>query len=106
VATQPQVAVASPVLELQTLALAADGTRRTVRVLGIDPLVVAQVAPGLQPVPDQGADRLAMLSPDTVFLNAAARALLPAQQLRLQAGLQWRELRVAGSAGAGGGRCW
>src|SRR4051812_26685793 len=103
VATQPQVAVASPVLELQTLALAGDGTRRTVRVLGVDPLVVAQVAPGLQPVPAEGADRLAMLAPDTVFLNAAARALLPAQQVRLQAGLQWRELRVAGSAGAGGG---
>src|SRR6185369_7933776 len=45
----------------------------------------------------------AILAPDTVFLNAAARALLPAQQVRLQAGLQWRDLRVAGSAGAGGG---
>src|SRR3954471_1722526 len=43
VAAQPQVAAASPVLELQTLALLADGTRRTVRVLGVDPLVVAQV---------------------------------------------------------------
>ena len=103
VATQPQVAAASPVLELQTLVLAADGTRRTVRVLGVDPLVVAQVAPGLLPIPAEGADRLAVLAPDTVFLNAAARALLPAQQLRLQAGLQWRALRVAGSAGAGGG---
>ncbi|MCG2593954.1 ABC transporter permease [Ramlibacter sp. XY19] len=103
IATQPQVAAASPILELQTLAQASDGTRRTVRILGVDALLVAQVAPGLQPVPTEGADRLAVLAPDTVFLNAAARAALPAQTVRVQAGLQWRELRVAGTAAAGGG---
>src|SRR4051812_5189222 len=39
VATDARVAWASPVLELQTLAVARDGTRSAVRVLGIDALV-------------------------------------------------------------------
>lgn len=103
VARHPQVAIASPVLELQTLAFAADGSRRTVRVLGVDPLVVATLAPGLAPVPSDPADRLAVLAPDTVFLNPAAQALLPPQRVRLQAGMSLREMRVAGTAGAGGG---
>ena len=103
VATDARVAWASPVLELQTLAVARSGERTAVRVLGIDALVVGATAPQLLPVPAEGADRLAVLSPDTVFLNAAARQLLPAERVRLQAGLALRELRVAGSTGAGGG---
>ncbi|HSV84090.1 MAG TPA: FtsX-like permease family protein [Ramlibacter sp.] len=103
VGADPRVTAASPVLELQTLAVTADGSRRTVRVLGIDPLVVAQVAPALLPVPAQGADRLAILAPDTVFLNPAAQAALPSDRVRVQAGLQLRELRVAGTTRAGGG---
>jgi putative ABC transport system permease protein len=103
VATDPRVAVASPVLELQTLALARDGTRATVRVLGIDALVVAQVAPQLMPAVASGADRLAILAPDTVFPNAAAQRLLPQDRIRVQAGLQLRGLRVAGTTQAGGG---
>src|SRR4051812_39109257 len=63
VATDSDVAVASPVLELQTLALARDGQRTPVRVLGVDALVVGAVAPGLQPVPAAGGDRLAVISP-------------------------------------------
>jgi putative ABC transport system permease protein len=102
IATHAGVAVASPVIELQTIALSAAGQRRTVRVVGVDALQVAQVAPGLAPVPAEGADRLAMLAPDTVFLNAAARQLLPADRVRLQVGLEMRELRVAGSVGVGG----
>lgn len=103
VAVHPQVATASPVLELQTLAFARDGSRRTLRVLGVDPLVVASVAPGLQPVPSEPNDRLAVLAPDTAFLNPAAQALLPPQRVRLQAGMALRELRIAGTASAAGG---
>ncbi|NML46391.1 ABC transporter permease [Ramlibacter sp. G-1-2-2] len=103
VATDPQVAAASPVLELQTLALAADGERRGVRVLGVDALVVGAVAPGLVPIVSEGGDRLAVLAPDTVFPNAAARAMLPPGRVQVQAGLQWHKLQVAGRAGAGGG---
>lgn len=103
IATQPEVAVASPVLELQTLALASDGSRRSVRVLGVDALVVAQVAPALVPVTAGAADRLAIVAPDTVFPNAAAQAVLPAQRLQVQAGISLRTLDVAGSVNAGGG---
>jgi putative ABC transport system permease protein len=103
VATDPAVAAASPVLELQTLAIAADGSRRTVRVLGIDPLVVAAVAPALMPVASDLNDRLAILAPGRVFLNPAAQALLPAGALRLQAGLALPTVTAAGTVLAGGG---
>ena len=103
IATDAQVAVASPVLELQTLAVARDGQRTSVRVLGVDALVVGAVAPSLQPAPASDADRLAVLSPATVFLNPAAQRVLPADRLRLQAGLALREVQVAGTTSAGGG---
>jgi putative ABC transport system permease protein len=103
VAADPQVAVASPAIELQTLALARDGTRSSVRVLGVDALVVAALAPDVMPVPAEGADRLAIVAPGTVFLNAAAQRLLPAGSVQVQSGLALRALRVAGSTRAGGG---
>src|SRR5687768_6695532 len=103
VATDAQVAAASPVLELQTLATAADGSRTTVRVLGIDALVAGTIAPALVPTVSERGDRLAILAPDTVFPNAAAQAVLPRDRLRLQAGMQLREVRVAGTSNAGGG---
>lgn len=103
VAGDLRVATASPILELQTLALTRDGKRSSVRVLGVDALVVATVAPQLMPVPGDGVDRLSVLAPDAVFLNPAAQRLLPAGRLNLQTGLAMRELRVAGTATAGGG---
>jgi putative ABC transport system permease protein len=103
VATDPQVAAASPVLELQTLAAPADGKRIPVRVVGLDALVAAAVSPQLLPVVTDGSDRLAILAPDTVFLNPAAQKLLAGGRLRLQAGLALREVRVAGTTNAGGG---
>lgn len=103
IATDPQVTAASPVVELQTAAIAREGSRITVRVLGIDALVAGIVAPELVPTTSDGAGRLAVLAPDTLFLNAAAQAALPADRVRLQAGLQLRELRVAGTTRAGGG---
>ena len=55
VARHEQVDVASPVLELATLAVAASGERKQVRVVGVDALLVASVAPDLMPVPAAGA---------------------------------------------------
>jgi putative ABC transport system permease protein len=103
IATDADVATASPVLELQTFALARDGRRTPVRVLGVDALVVGGVAPDLLPAPAAGADRLAVLAPATVFLNPAAQRVLPADRVQLQAGLALRAVRVAGTTGAGGG---
>lgn len=102
VATHPQVALASPVLELSTYAVAANGQRVALRVVGVDVLVVAALAPALMPVPSAGAERLALLAPDALFLNAAARQSLPQGPLRLQSGLDLRPARVAGSVAAGG----
>jgi putative ABC transport system permease protein len=107
VAAHEQVAVASPVLEIGTLVLAPDGQRKSIRVVGVDALVVASVAPALVPVPDRGADRFAIFAPETAFLNPAARQLLPPDPkryaMRLQSGLQLREVKVGGTVSAGGG---
>jgi len=103
VAHQPQVALASPVLEVQTMALIGE-RRLPLRVLGVDALAVAAVAPSLMPQPGPDMDRLAVFAPGTVFLNAAAREALgrPAATLQVRVGTQWRPLQVAGEVNAGG----
>jgi putative ABC transport system permease protein len=108
IATRDEVAVASPVLEIGTMALAPGGTRKPVRIVGVDALLVARVAPALMPVPASQADRFAVFAPATVFLNPSARqwlALGPqadGARLQLQSGLQMREARIGGTVSAGG----
>ncbi|HZY19552.1 MAG TPA: FtsX-like permease family protein [Ramlibacter sp.] len=102
VATDPRVELASPVLELATNAVDIRGERVPLHVLGLDALSAAALAPSLAPVPAANVDRLALFSADTVFLNPAARQQLAGDHLRLQAGLQLRDVRVAGSVAAGG----
>ncbi|MCM2345518.1 FtsX-like permease family protein [Acidovorax soli] len=118
VAALPQVVRASPWLELSTLAQ-VDGpvaapapapARVVLRVLGVDALLLPAVAPALMPRASTGSERLAMLAPATVFLNAAALQALGlasdgsgAAPLRLQAGTQGSHMvRVAGTVAAGG----
>jgi len=106
VAGHAQVAIASPVLEVSTLAQARGAERKPLRVIGIDALLVASVAPALMPVPAQGAERFALFAPNTVFLNPMAQQSFAAtakEPLRLQSGLQLREVMVAGTVSAGGG---
>jgi putative ABC transport system permease protein len=133
VANDPQVEMASPVLEISSYALDLNGDttkRQPLRIVGIDALAVASVAPALMPVPfaapgkpdmagshassDTSASataqadtnstgRFAIFAPNTVFLNPAARQLFSARQLELQDGLQLRRVTVAGSVSAGGG---
>ena len=98
VATHPDVAVASPVLEVATFALNTAGQRVPLKMLGVDALVVAAVAPGVMPMPNKEADRLALFAPDTVFLNPAARQVL-AQPVQLQNG---HTLHTAGTVAATG----
>ncbi|WP_295951283.1 ABC transporter permease [Rhodoferax sp.] len=98
VATHPDVAVASPVLEVATFALDTAGQRVPLKVLGVDALVVAAVAPGVMPVPNKDANRLALFAPDAVFLNPAAQQAL-AQPVHLQNG---PTLQTAGSVAATG----
>ncbi|MDM0076378.1 FtsX-like permease family protein [Variovorax sp. J2P1-59] len=103
VAQHPQVTLASPVLEVQSLAMAGE-RRLPLRVVGVDALVLPSIAPALMPRPAEGADRLALLAPGHVFLNAAARNALgaSASTVQLRVGTQWRTLNVAGEVAAGG----
>ncbi len=102
VANHPQVAAASPVIEAATYAVMEGGERRALRVVGVDALVVAAVAPALMPVPGTGADRMALFAPDTVFLNPAAQTLLGNTPFKLQTGLAATPVTVAGRVNAGG----
>ena len=114
VAALPQVALASPVLELATTAWRSDGGKRVpLRIVGLDPLVMAQLAPALMPVPQLEAGRFALFAPATVFLNAAAHQAFTeaapaastsgnADRIQLQSALRAVEVRVGGSVGAAG----
>jgi putative ABC transport system permease protein len=105
VAADAAVQIASPVLEIDTNARAADGRRLPLRVLGVDALVVAPLAPALLPRAADGEDRLVSLDPGVVFLNAAAERVLgvaPGQPLQLQVGSGFVTLRVAGRVASAG----
>jgi putative ABC transport system permease protein len=105
VAADPGVQLASPVLEVDTYARAAEGRRVPVRVLGIDVLRAAPLAPALLPQAAVGEDRLVTMDPGAVFLNSAARSALQrndGQPLDLQAGPGYTALRLAGSVAVGG----
>ncbi|HNG81393.1 MAG TPA: hypothetical protein PLW24_18100, partial [Burkholderiaceae bacterium] len=117
-ALHPSVRLASPVLEIDTQTLVAPpagasappragltrGNKQALRILGIDALRAPAVAPELLPRLREGADRLALLDPDRVFLNPAAQRLwggLP-EQLQVQSGDRLIALAVAGSLAAEG----
>ena len=109
VAAHPDVALASPVLEMPTQAVDARGGRVAVKLLGVDALVVAGLSPALMPVVDApaagepGTRRFDLFAPDAVYLNAAAQQAFPnATSLRLQNGLALRTVRVAGRVNAPG----
>ena len=98
VARHPQVTVASPVVEIDTYSFDATGQRVALKVLGLDALIVPSVAPALMSRPDTTADRMAVLDPGAVFLNAAARQRLDVTSgLRVQTATGSTTLRVAGS---------
>jgi len=103
VAQQPDVSVASPVLELSTYAQNASGERVALRVLGVDALRLASVAPELMPLPAKDADRFALFAPGVIFLNTAARERLTGDSVELQSGVRLLKVRVAGRVAAGGG---
>ncbi|WP_201494664.1 ABC transporter permease, partial [Rubrivivax sp. A210] len=105
IAADAAVQLASPVLEVDTYGRANDGGRVGVRVLGLDALLAAPLAPTLMPRPAAGEDRLVFLDPGVVFANAAARerlGLVDGGTLALQAGPAYTALRVAGTVAVGG----
>ncbi|MES2950932.1 MAG: FtsX-like permease family protein [Pseudomonadota bacterium] len=109
----PDVALASPVLEISSYALntkevnaapskAGESTRVLLRMVGVDAIQVGQLNPDLIPLPSATADRMDIFAPDTVFLNASARSRIPGDTVQLQWGLQIKTVRVAGSVRAAG----
>jgi putative ABC transport system permease protein len=102
VAAAPQVAMASPVIEIDTYALDAAGERQPLRVLGLDAFAAAALSPGLLPRPAAGVDRLALIDPSAAFLNAAAQRLFTGRALRVQAGAALTSFDVAGTVAADG----
>ncbi|HEX4236182.1 MAG TPA: ABC transporter permease [Caldimonas sp.] len=104
VATTPGVALASPVVEVETFAFDSAGKRVPLRIVGIDAFVVARLAPALLPRPRAGAGRFAAIDPGAAFLNAAAERRLgsDATTLDLQTAAGRVTLRIAGNVAAGG----
>ncbi len=103
VAARPEVALASPVLEISTYALDAQGKKISVRVMGVDGLVAPLLAPELAMRPRaESGDRFAFFSPGKVFVNPAARAALGEAGIQVIAGQRVIALQVAGTVAAKG----
>ncbi|MFT7723914.1 MAG: FtsX-like permease family protein [Roseateles sp.] len=114
--SRPGVAAANPVVEAQALwpgQTDAAGHGLSIRLIGLDPLALLAsanegrpIAPELAPQTDGGLG--ALLAPDTVHLNAAARLRLPHGAARLHLRLPQPdgsprdvELRIGGRVAAG-----
>ncbi len=98
----PEVAVASPVLEVEAR---LPGRREPLKILGLDVFRAARIQPFL-PTGEAG-DRLDFLRPDRVFLSAAASEWLgigKGDALSVQVGLRVLALQVAGVLGDGRGQ--
>ena len=109
-----QVANASPVLEISTYVInPLTASRASMRVLGVDALVVAALAPDLMPQPSRASgesstsetsDRFKIFAPGNGFLNAAAKALVgsTAAEISVQSGMTLQTVNVAGAVNASG----
>jgi putative ABC transport system permease protein len=123
VARLPGVEQAAPVLEVGSYLRTRNG-KQSIKVVGVDALAVARMAPDLMPIPrkpesadDDKAARFALFAPGQVFLNPAAQRLATSldmgqpdapdgsvqpDTLQLQGGMQWLNVKVAGSVRASG----
>jgi putative ABC transport system permease protein len=103
VAVHRLVDTASPVVEANAVVTGIGGRRVPLRVLGVDALVVAAIAPDLMPRPAENAPRLSVVEPGHVFLNAAAREQLgEGAVLALPTAQGAVQLQRAGSVAAAG----
>lgn len=89
----PGVAVASPVLEADA---AIAGGKRSIRLIGIDPLRAALLQPAL--FAEDPARRLELLRPDKVFLSWEGKKLLGDKTLlQIVSGFETVDLEIAGT---------
>ncbi|THF63449.1 ABC transporter permease [Pseudothauera rhizosphaerae] len=104
-AARPEVAEASPLLEVQARLPGRDGS---LRILGADIFRLPGVQPALLPVPAEGVGQFAALEAGRIFLSAAASAelgLAPGNVLAVQSGVVEHALTVSGGVpGAGAGQ--
>lgn len=101
VGTDPDVAVASPVLETDVLVLGTEATRPPrLLIVGLDVLRAAHFSTALLPLPaGDGGGRFALFD-DGIYLSPAALerfGVKPKDRLRVQAGDRVVELAVAGT---------
>lgn len=99
IAARPEVAVASPVVEVQA---AVPGSEAPLRVLGIDPFRAVRLQPAfVASAAATGRSRTReILDPDAVWLSPAALARLrvrPGDRIALVSGAAAREFPVAGA---------
>ena len=97
IARLPEVAVASPVLEVEAR---LPGRREPLRILGLDLFRAARIQPFLSS--GDSGERLDFLRPDRIFLSAAASESLGLKKgdaLSFQVGLRVLSLQVAGVLG-------
>jgi putative ABC transport system permease protein len=103
IARLPEVAAASPVVEVEARVPERTGA---LKLLGIDVFRAAPVTPNLVGRPVEArADNLDVLDPDVVFLSPAALTWLdlkPGDRLTVQVGLTLLTLRIAGTLPAAG----
>jgi putative ABC transport system permease protein len=100
-ARRPEVAAASPVLEVDAKLA---GREDTLRIVGLDPFRAAAVEPGL--IPDT-QDRLDLLRPDLLFPTPAAERSLEARAgtvIVFQVGLREVALKVGPAVGRDAGQ--
>jgi putative ABC transport system permease protein len=93
IARLPEVAVASPALEVDAR---LPGRDEPLRLLGLDAFRAVRLQPGLV---GESSDRLDTLRSDAIFLSGSAAQSLglePGAVLRVQVGLEDVDLRVAG----------
>ncbi len=101
-AQRPEVAAASPVLEVEAK---LPGRDQTLSIHGVDIFRLMATQPELMPVADATEGRLLALEPGRVFLTAAAREALQlsaGEPLLVQSGLREFALTVSGSVPAAG----
>jgi putative ABC transport system permease protein len=92
----PEVAQATPIVELQVKLV---GHEQSLRVLGVDIFTLARVAPRLLPKSHDKNDRFAILAEKSIFLSEAAQQAYRVkigETLAVQDGLRSFPLRVAG----------
>ncbi|PKO85496.1 MAG: ABC transporter permease, partial [Betaproteobacteria bacterium HGW-Betaproteobacteria-12] len=95
-AARPEVAAASPLLEVEAKLVGRDDS---LQLYGVDVFTLATVSPALLPGIAEGTGRFAALAGDGLFLATAAQEALGVQvgdKLTLQAGSGTLELPVVG----------